>query len=99
MDKLGFGATSTVWLGRILPFGWRMTAQSPFSKRPRVALKLFVDSKSIRTKHDNKVKIYKCIKVPSKEYPSCGPAVQSARYLTYLELTILLGDIVALRTY
>jgi hypothetical protein len=47
-----------------------------FSERRHIALKLFIDSKSIETEQDNELNIYKRIKSSSKNHPGCS-AVRS----------------------
>ncbi|KAH7392021.1 kinase-like domain-containing protein [Phaeosphaeria sp. MPI-PUGE-AT-0046c] len=58
MGKLGYGATSTIWLARDL--------------RYYVALKLSIDSKSLGTEQDDELEIYKCIEASPKDHPGRG---------------------------
>ncbi|KAF3001346.1 hypothetical protein E8E13_006048 [Curvularia kusanoi] len=57
VGKLGYGATSTVWLARDL------------SKRRHVALKLFIKSESIGAEQDNELDCYKRIENTKKRHP------------------------------
>ncbi|KAH5421516.1 hypothetical protein HBI47_133520 [Parastagonospora nodorum] len=57
VGKLGFGATSTVWLARDM------------RERRHVALKLFIDSESIGTEQDDELEFYKCIEASPKDHP------------------------------
>ncbi|KAI1077700.1 kinase-like domain-containing protein [Whalleya microplaca] len=57
VGKLGFGATSTVWLARDL------------SHRRHVALKLYIHSASIGDQLDDELNIYKRIERGSKNHP------------------------------
>ncbi|KXJ85936.1 serine threonine protein kinase, CMGC group, partial [Microdochium bolleyi] len=57
VGKLGFGASSTVWLARDL------------ARRRHVALKLFVHAKSIGAQLDNEVQIYNRISLANKNHP------------------------------
>jgi serine/threonine-protein kinase SRPK3 len=74
VGKLGFGATSTVWLARDLRY-LVSSLQGParsthfFSKCQHVALKLFVDSKSIGVEHLDELNIYKHIENSSNDHP------------------------------
>ncbi|KAI8725372.1 Protein kinase domain-containing protein [Fusarium sp. LHS14.1] len=60
VGKLGFGTTSTVWLARDL------------EGRQHVALKLFVNSKSMGKHLDHEVSIYKRISKFSSKHPGHG---------------------------
>ncbi|KAL6707078.1 hypothetical protein ACN47E_004830 [Coniothyrium glycines] len=57
VGKLGFGATSTVWLARDL------------DKCRHVALKLFIESTSIGSEQDNELNVYKRIENSSQDHP------------------------------
>ncbi|KAL3963516.1 hypothetical protein ACCO45_000520 [Purpureocillium lilacinum] len=60
VGKLGFGASSTVWLARDL------------AGRRHVALKLFVNSKSMGSQLDNELAMYKRISRCSAKHPGRG---------------------------
>ncbi|KAK7549249.1 kinase-like domain-containing protein [Phyllosticta citricarpa] len=57
VGKLGFGITSTVWLARDL------------RECRHVALKLFINSKSMGSELDNELNIYKRMESASKDHP------------------------------
>ncbi|KXN92839.1 Serine/threonine-protein kinase SRPK [Leucoagaricus sp. SymC.cos] len=57
VGKLGWGISSTVWLARDL------------SRRRHVALKLFINSKSMGDQGDDELNIYKRIRKASKKHP------------------------------
>ncbi|KAF4446701.1 putative dis1-suppressing protein kinase dsk1 [Fusarium austroafricanum] len=60
VGKLGFGASSTVWLARDL------------DGRRHVALKLFIHSKSMGQQLDNELAMYKRISASSTKHPGRG---------------------------
>jgi serine/threonine protein kinase len=75
VGKLGFGATSTVWLARDLRWVTFPSLHAParsainFSECRHVTLKLFIHDESMGSELDNELNVYKRIESASKDHP------------------------------
>lgn len=73
VGKLGFGASSTVWLARDMRYDfWPSVlfyAYAIQSHRRYVALKIYINSAAMGQQLDDELKMYKCMEKASNKYP------------------------------
>lgn len=73
VGKLGFGASSTVWLGRDMRYDFRRSvlfhAYAIHSHRRHVALKVYINSAAMGQQLDDELKMYKRMEKASNKHP------------------------------